>query len=550
MSLAIRIFRSDRNCLLLLLLLGVALFATGLGGHDLWAPDEPDVGEVVREIHLTGSWAVLRDNQQLYFEKPPLYPWLGALASLPAGRPTEFALRLPSSLAALLGLFVVFYLGRGLFGRRTGALAAVILATTYGYFMEARWAHPDMLWTFWLLLSCVAFHQAYRAGGDRRFLAVFYLSIGLANLTKGPHGLLIPLLSVIVFLASSRDLGFVRRMGLAWGLPLALVPAGLWVAAYRSTGEAFPLEALLLRLAHRFTRGEHHAHPFYHVLISLAAEFFPWVLLLPAALWQTLPRRGARPDRDNAYVYSWILVTFTVFGLSVEKRGVYLLPLLPLLALLVARVWDLALLGWEPSPADRPISWLLGTSLLLALGGAIVVLPKLRVQAPDLLGPAALLASVACLGTLLALVVHRRRGGGAALAAFSTGLVVTYLVIPIAVLPALDPHKSARAFCHRILGVVGDRPLAMYPDYHPTYVYYTGRFIPVLRDREELRQYFSSGRRSFCLIEDDVYEAERRALDPNLEVLDRQQVGHRTMLLVAGGAGTVEERSMRGMGGP
>src|SRR5437773_1907287 len=101
MTLAIRIFRSDRSCLLLLLVLGLLLFATGLGARDLWAPDEPDIGEVVREIHLSGSWAVLRDNQQLYFEKPPLYPWLAALFSLPAGRPTEFALRLPSSLAAL-----------------------------------------------------------------------------------------------------------------------------------------------------------------------------------------------------------------------------------------------------------------------------------------------------------------------------------------------------------------------------------------------------------------------------------------------------------------
>ena len=189
----------------------------------------------------------------------------------------------------------------------------------------------------------------------------------LANLTKGPHGLLIPLLALVVFLASARDLGFVKRMGLVWGLPLALVPVGLWVAAFRSTGEPFPLETLLLRLAHRFTRGEHHAQPFYHVLISLPAEFFPWVILLPAALWQTFPRRGARPDRDNAYVYSWILVIFTVFAASVEKRGVYLLPLLPLLALLVARLWDLALiLRWRSaalssccrrSGSGPPTSW-------------------------------------------------------------------------------------------------------------------------------------------------------------------------------------------------
>ena len=112
---------------------------------------------------------------------------------------------------------------------------------------------------------------------------------------------------------------------------------------------------------------------------------------------------------------------------------------------------------------------------------------------------------------------------------------MTYLVIAVAVLPALDPHKSARAFSHRVLERVGDRPLAMYPDYRPTYVYYTGRFVKVLHNRDQLREYFSSGPRVYCLIEDDVFEAERRALGLDLEVLDRQEIGHRMMFLVAGG---------------
>jgi len=535
MSLVVRIFRSDRSCLLLLFLLGLALFATSLGAHDLWAPDEPDIGEVVREIHLSGSWAVLRDNGQLYFEKPPLYPWLAALFSLPAGRPTELALRLPSSLAGLLGLVAIFFLGRELFGRRTGALAAVILATTYGYFMEARWAHPDMLWTFWLLLACVGFHRAYRA--DPRWMVVFYLSIGLANLTKGPHGLLIPLLAVLVFLASSRDLAFVRRMGLPWGLPLALLPVGLWVVAYRSTGESFPVDALVLRLAHRFTRGEHHAQPFYHVLISLPIEFFPWVLLLPQALWQTFPRSGARPDRDNAYVYSWVLVIFAVFAASVEKRGVYLLPLLPLLALLVARTWDLALMGWDPSPVGRPIAWALGIALLVTGGGAAFAIPRLAREAPDLVRPAAVLAAVAAIGLITALAVQRRLGGGPALGAFSATLAVVYLIIAVHVLPALDHHKSARLFSERVATAVGEAPLAMYPDYHPTYVYYTRRFIPVLRDRDALRRFLAAGR-AYCLIEEDVYAAERRALEPGVSIIDRQSIGHRDMLLIEGGVGS------------
>src|SRR2546422_501176 len=157
-------------------------------------------------------------------------------------------------------------------------------------------------------------------------MVVFYLSIGLANLTKGPHGLLIPLLAVLVFLAASRDLVFVRRMGLAWGLPLALLPVALWVAAYRGTGEPFPLEALVLRLAHRFIRGEHHAQPFYHVLVSLPVEFFPWVVLLPHALWHTFPRSGARPDRETPTVTRGVSSSSPWLRLLSRKRAATFRP--------------------------------------------------------------------------------------------------------------------------------------------------------------------------------------------------------------------------------
>src|SRR6185295_14735473 len=143
---------------------------------------------------------------------------------------------------------------------------------------------------------------------------------------------------------------------------------------------------------------------------------------------------------------------------------------------------------------------MIGTSLILAVGGALVVLPRIRARAPDLLGPAALLASVACLAMLVSVAVYWRYRGGAALSAFGSGLAITYVVIAVAILPPLDRHKSARPFCGRVLEAVGDGPLAMYPDYRPTYVYYTGRFIPVLKSREELKEYFDSGRRSYCLI--------------------------------------------------
>jgi hypothetical protein len=192
-------------------------------------------------------------------------------------------------------------------------------------------------------------------------------------------------------------------------------------------------------------------------------------------------------------------------------------------------------MGWDPSPVDRPIAWALGTALVLAIGGAGVVLPKVSGIAPDLRAPAAALAGACIVTAVTALVMHRRYGGAAALAAFSAGLVVVYLVIAVRVMPAMNAYKSARAFCGRVAAAVGKAPLAMYPDYRPTYVYYTERFIPVLKTPEDLRRHIGGDRRAFCLIEDNVLAAQKWGLDVTTEIVDRQRVGHREMLLVAGG---------------
>jgi 4-amino-4-deoxy-L-arabinose transferase-like glycosyltransferase len=504
----------------------------------------------VREILLTGSWAVLHDNGRPYVEKPPLYFWLGAVFSLPAGRASELAVRLPANLAAVLGLVVLFYLGRGLFGRRAGALAAIVMMTTQNYFMEARWAHPDMLWTLFLTFSCLAFHQAYRGGGDGPFwLGAFYTAIGLAVLTKGPGGLVLPLVAVLVFLSATHDLKFLRRMGLGWGLPLAFLPVLLWLVAYRaSAGEAFPVRDALLRIGTRFTQGVHHPRPFYHLFTALAIDSLPWVVFLPAALWHTFPRRQSKSDRENAYIYSWITVLVAVFAFSVEKRGVYLLPLLPFLAILVGRLWDTALMGWEPSPVDRMISWSLWVGLLVAVGASAYVLTRVRREFPDLLHAVGLLGAAAILAALAAIATQRLKGGGTALAVFSAGVVGCFILIAAQVLPALDRYKSARFFSERVVVAVGGAPLGIYPDYRAAYAYYTRRHLETPRSREELDSFLRSEPRVYCLMEEDRFEIERRHLDVDLRILDRERVGHRAMLLVAAEARTAVERSPEGGG--
>ncbi len=88
------------------------LFFWWLGGHDLWAPDEPYFAEGAREMVVDGHWAVPHVNGVVTTDKPPLFFWLIALFSLPFGEVNSWTARLPSALAALGTVALTMRLGR------------------------------------------------------------------------------------------------------------------------------------------------------------------------------------------------------------------------------------------------------------------------------------------------------------------------------------------------------------------------------------------------------------------------------------------------------
>lgn len=530
---AIGLFRSDRSCLLLIAIVGLLLCGSGLGGRDLWDPDEPRTAQVTDGIVRSGDWAVLQQEDHLYLEKPPLYYWLAALASLPAGGVDEFSARLPASVAAILTAITVFLLGRNLFGRRAGALSALVFLTTFDVVLEARWARPDMLLTLCVTAAAWCFREALDDGRRRLWLFGFYLALGLAVLAKGPVGLL-PIPAALVCLAASHKLSFLRRAGLAWGLPLLLLPVSLWLAAWSAgTGHSFPLIVILERFGHRVALGLHHPRPLLHMLGSLPLSLFPWVGLLPAALLDAWPRRGQRDDR-TVFLVSFLLVYAALFAMSAEKRGVYLLPILPFQALLLGRLWDGALLEWDPHPLDRPIRWGLALLSAVAVTGSGYYLPLIRRTDPALLRPAAALCAAFILSTIVPFMLARRLGPGRALGAFASGLAVCYVVIVAAVLPAVDRLKSARPLATRVAAAAGGDPVAIYPDDHPGLAWYARRPIMVLSDGPHLREFLESEPRALCLMEEATWEAERSGL-PAAQVVERGRVGHRSLVLVRAG---------------
>ena len=122
------------------------LFFHELGGIGFLGPDEPRYAAVAREMYLSGDYITPRLLGETWFEKPALMYWLAALGYALFGI-GETGARFPSALGATLSVFLIYWCGRRLFTRGIGFSAALILATSIGFFGLARAASMDMLLT-------------------------------------------------------------------------------------------------------------------------------------------------------------------------------------------------------------------------------------------------------------------------------------------------------------------------------------------------------------------------------------------------------------------
>ncbi len=352
--LGLRLPSTPRGALLSLLVLACLLFGLGLGQNDLWAPDEPRYGAIAEEVrsfrHGASGLVLLHLNDAPYTQKPPLYFWLAAAIGAPFGHVDEWAARLPSALAGILCVALTVWIGRTLFARSMPAiLAAGLLATSFRFVFTARRAQLDVLLTLFELGAVAIFlFLATRPGGienARRHpfaIAGLHASLGAAALVKGPVGWL-PLLVFLAYLAWERRLAAFRMIVPIWAFCLSILPVVIWILAAIAIAPAgFAESAIGENVIGRFFEGTSHARPFYYFGYQLPLDFLPWSLLLPFVipnLWRwsrstDIRSESATQGRSAArFLLVWLIVPLIFFTLSAGKRGVYLLPIFPALAL-------------------------------------------------------------------------------------------------------------------------------------------------------------------------------------------------------------------------
>ena len=302
--------------------------------------DEGIYATIARQMVDSGDWVTPRLGQEIFFYKPPLTYWCQAVLIRTLG-PTTLAARLPSAIAAFLTSLSLFLWARRRGFMRVGWLAAVMYALCPLLAVGlARVAMMDSLLTLCFTLSVIGWIEGY--GGNGKGYLLMAAGMGLATMTKGLIGFLLPSAAFAAWLFVRRDGAALRRVPWVAGLSIFLALVLPWhLAAWWTHGNWFWQEYIVRQHVQRFM-GQAFGHnaPFWYYLPVLLAATFPWCAFFVVGWWRGW-RRARRCEKESldcamAIWALWATVVFAFFSLSRNKLPQYVLPALPAFVLLAA----------------------------------------------------------------------------------------------------------------------------------------------------------------------------------------------------------------------
>ena len=337
--------------LLGLLLLATLFTAYNMGSAELQPWDEARRGINALRMLQGGDYFNYHflDQTDSFNTKPPLFTWILAVSFKVFGV-SLFALRLPSLIALLLFVVVVFSFVSKWKGRLVATYTVLILLLCNGIigFHVARSGDTDMLFVFLLTTGMLSFFKFF----DGEWKWGLPASMGwfaLAFLTKGlALALVVPALVAFGFIhwhslwKEKRIVGVSAAVFIAASIVIWQVCAGFGTETTYSEGYENLWQAMFFTdgVARFSDRSFEVGYQWDFLPSALDIRFSPWIYLLYGALLFALIKRGSitqirkRLAQDSFLTYC-LLVCCSVGSLllfSQNKHQWYISPMLVFLA--------------------------------------------------------------------------------------------------------------------------------------------------------------------------------------------------------------------------
>lgn len=347
---------SSRLELLAFVVLALIMVGAGLGWRQPMNVDEERFLGVALEMLQNGSWFIPHRAGEIYADKPPLFMWTVALFVQLTHLP-KVALYLPALLAGAVTTACLYDLGRRLWGRRVGVIAALLFLATYQTYSILRTGQIDGFLALWNILGIYGLCRHMLLGPAWRWYYVACAAMGLGIISKGVGFLPVLLLIPYAYALRKGWKGVVAMPGQAgrwWlGLLVALVAIALWlgpllmiVSQGSADSLAYAQEILFKQTAGRYANAWEHREPFWYFFVQVIPKYWlPIVFMLPwlVPAWR---KQLLKHDGRVLVLLGWVLLVLVFFSLSSGKRKLYIFPALPALILVVAPLVPWMLRCW------------------------------------------------------------------------------------------------------------------------------------------------------------------------------------------------------------
>lgn len=507
---------------LILLLAALPVYFLSLGANSIWDANEAFYVDTPKRMVETGDYITPYFNGQERLNKPVLSYWIVAALYHLFGV-TVAVERAGIALGAMGVIGSAFLLGLALRSAVTGLLAALLMATAPRMVMFSRRIFIDIWITCFMAFTLACFAMAERYPAHRRaWLIAMYVAMGLGVLTKGPIAVAFPVLTCVLWMTVQRRWGDVGRLMIVPGAAIVVAIVVPWYAAlYQVHGWGPIVQFFVGENVGRYTgemASEGRGVLFY--LPVLFGDLFPWApLLVVPLLWAWRPATSDEAPADTSVrrlCWIWIVSMTAVFSLSQSKQDLYIFPVAPAVAALVAHT--LVMYGHQ---THRWVSRLLAVVALLTIASGLAALWLFGSGYYQLAGMrvAAVICGVGGLTTLWALSRGHRRGVVFTLAA--TFVAFNYVFV-VRVLPSVERLKPSVPLASQIrerAGTAGH--VGAYHLLFPSLVHYLGRPIEEIGTVEHAQAFFFPDRAAWAIMNDAMYR-QLAAVIPGLCVVDRR----------------------------
>ena len=410
--------------------------------RDLTLMNELRYLSIVDEALRNGNIFTFTNQGVIYTDKPPLYFWLMMIGKVLLGGHRRWFLSLLSFIPALVTLITMTKWIRKENG--VNEHLPLLMLMTGGFFLVfTLYVRMDMLMVMFITLSLYTFYKIYKGEHRKCDFYLFSLFVFLALFSKGPVGILIPVVSTLLFLLYKRQLNTIQRY---WGwksLLIILTGCVIWFAGvYMEGGKEYLYDLVVHQTVDRGINAFHHKEPFYFYAITIWYSLAPWSLLVIGLIIAGWLKKKINTDVEHFFAII-IGSTFVMLSLFSSKQDYYLLPIFPFaiyLSILLLNKFD------EQNPWIK-LSIAIPAAIFTCALPAIIYLSRMEETA--FLGKPLIFVAVGILsisGLIIIYQLYRKNNIYRSICIMSIGILSMIFVLGCS-MPQLNPYIGVADLC-------------------------------------------------------------------------------------------------------